>query len=190
MLELLLVTAPIVLAAVATVLLVVVVRRSRRRRSGRSRSSLAASLDERLETEFEPDSHLDRPPTLRRLAVVDHRDGDPVYVPVVRVGLGTVEAPGDELTFEYVADVVRAVHPDLTGAQGRVRHYDVEFTFGPGGLLVSGSCRRVSIPPDCADRLVETDDYRVHDLRRDVARADDDDERTAPVLWGECGIDY
>lgn len=156
----------------------------RRRRGPSPASDLERRLDDRLaETHTERRTHLERPPTVRELAVVDRVEGDPVYVPVVRVDLGTADTPGLELVFEYVASVLEAIQPKLAGE--RVRHYDVQFTFGPGGLLVSGECRRVSVPPELADRLVSESRYRPRDLQRDVKRGDDGDE-DAPVLWGEC----
>ncbi|WP_255192562.1 hypothetical protein [Natronobeatus ordinarius] len=181
----------VVVVAVAVVLVtgvaIVIRRRGRDRRRGHSNPTFVCRLDDRLaETHTERRTHLERPPTVRELAVVDRVEGDPVYVPVVRVDLGTADTPGLELVFEYVASVLEAIHPEL--ADERVRHYDLQFTFGPGGLLVSGECRRVSVPPELADRLVSEPRYRPRDLHRDVKRGDDGGEE-APVLWGDCRSD-
>ncbi len=148
------------------------------------RSELARTCDDQLaETHTERRTHLERPPTVRELAVVDRIDDDPVYAPVVRVDLGTADTPGMELVFEYVVSVLEAIQPEL--ADERVDRYDLEFTFGPSGLVVSGECRRVSIPVSLADRIVEDDRFRPFDLRRAVERADDD-PASAARLWVPC----
>ena len=190
---------------------------------------LIQRLDERLaETHDETRTHLEHPPKVRSLAVVDERDkeaidedveaigvdgeaidvvgetnggddetndgddeangadGHPTHVPVIRVDLGTTDAPGLDIVFEYVASVLEAVHPLLVNEGVPVHHYDVQFTFGPGGLVVSGECRRVAVPPELAKRLVSDDRYRPHHLRRDVTAGDDGDDATVPVAWGEC----
>ena len=169
------------LAALATVLLVLVIVRSRR-----AERAHHDELDERLaETHDESRTHLDRPPRVRDVVTVDHTaDGEAILVPIVRVDLGTTEAPGSDLVFEFVASVLEAIHPVLEDAT--VSHYDVQFTFGPDGLFVSGVCQRVSVPPALVERLVTDERYRASDLRRDVERGDDGDDATAPVSWGEC----
>ena len=160
----------------------------RHRRRTRDRRALARTLEDRLAEAMGPGTgtHLERAPTVRRLAVVDADEtgGDerPALVPIVRVDLGTTDAPGTRLLFEYVADVLESVHPVLAEREVPVHCYDVEFTFGPGGLLVSGECRRVSVAPALADRLCDDDGYRAVDLRRDVARADRSDE-TPTTMW-------
>ncbi|MFP8956021.1 hypothetical protein ACLI4Y_04780 [Natrialbaceae archaeon A-CW3] len=181
--ELVLVAGTFVLAAVATITLVIV-----RRRLDRSYSDRVRRLEERLEESHTVErTHLERPPQIRTLAVVDRtQDGDPVYVPIVRVDLGSTEAPSMELVFEFVASVLEAIHPVFAEEDVRVRHYDIQFTFGPSGLFVSRLCQRVSVPPGVAKRVCRDDGYRAFDLRRDVERGDDGDENTAPVLWGDC----
>ncbi|RQH03306.1 hypothetical protein [Natrarchaeobius oligotrophus] len=158
-----------------------------RRRTTGSRRALANELDDRLAESIPTGtaSHLERSPTVRRLAVadVDVEDGSTeTFVPVVRVALGTSDRPGTELALEYVAEVIETIHPVFRERDERVDRYDVEFTFGPGGLVVSGECRRVSVPADLADRLLEDERYRAFDLHRDVDR---DDGETA-TLWGRC----
>ena len=176
-----------VAVAFVTGVAIVLRRRDRDRRRRHSNPALVARLDDRLaETHTERRTHLERPPAVRELAVVGRVAGDPVYAPVVRVDLGTADTPGLELVFEYVASVLEAIHPELEAE--RVRRYDVEFTFGPGGLLVSGECRRVSVPAELADRLVDEPRYRARDLRRDVKRGDDGTD-APPVVWGECRSD-
>lgn len=169
------------LAALSTALLAYVLVRARRSGRGRHRH-----LDERLaETHTERRTHLEAPPTIRDVVAVDRtEDGEPIVVPIVHVDLGSIDVPSLDLVFEFVASVLEAIHPELR--DGRVRHYDVHFEFGPDGLFVSRLCQRVSVPPELADRLLTDDRYRAFDLRRDVERGDDGDERTAPVLWGKC----
>lgn len=144
-------------------------------------------LDERLaQTHDETRTHLEHPPRVRSLAVVGEMNSHPSHVPVIRVDLGTTDAPGPDIVFEYVASVLEAVHPLLASEGVLVHHYDVQFSFGPGGLLVSSECRRVAVPLELVDQLVSDDRYRPHDLRRDVTAGDDGDDATAPVAWGEC----
>ena len=163
----------------------------RRRWRTRDRRALERDLEDRLADALPAGtgSHLESPPTIRQLAVVDAVECDadepiPVYVPVVRIDLETADSPGMKFALEYVADALEAIHPVLRERDARVRHYDVEFTFGPDGLFVAGECRRVSVPPALADRLVDEDRYRAFDLWRDVKRGD----RTEgpPVLWDRC----
>ncbi len=206
MIEAALFVGAFVLAAVASVWLAVVLRRNRR-----ARSATIERLNERLaETHDTRSSHLERPPSVVRLVrlneppatgenrgqteraaekatVADEPTGREAtsVVPVIQVELGSTEPPGTELAFDFVASVLEAVHPELAGAVP-VRHYDVQFRFGPDGLLVSRNCFRVAVTPALADRLLTEETYRTHDLRRDVKAADDGDEETAPVLWGEC----
>lgn len=177
----------VVIVAVAVVLVTgvaIVIRRRGHSRRNHTNPALVRRLDDRLaETHTERRSHLERPPTVRELAVVGRENDEPVYAPVVRVDLGTTDTPGIELAFEYVASVLEAIHPELEAE--RVRQYDVEFTFGPGGLLVSGECRRVSVPAELADRLVDEPRYRSRNLQRDVKRGDDGTDASS-VVWGEC----
>ncbi|WP_049927514.1 hypothetical protein [Halopiger goleimassiliensis] len=177
------------LLAVVALVAVLVHRRRVRNRPGEDRA-LRSTLDERLAAALPPGrgSHLETAPTVRRLAVVERVDdgetSSPVYAPVVRVDLETVDAPGTEFALEYVADVLAAIHPTLRERDAGVRYYDVEFTFGPDGLLVSGECRRVTVPPEFADRLVDDDGYRAYDLRRDLKRGDA--TTGPPSLWEPC----
>ncbi|WP_440770583.1 hypothetical protein [Natronorubrum sp. DTA28] len=169
----------------------------RHRRRRHARSELADALDDRLAEALGPGtgSHLERSPTVRRIAVVgadfEGHDGSadegerPAIVPIVRVDLETTDAPGMKLVLEYVADVLEAIQPELEARDERVHRYDVEFTFGPGGLIVAGECRRVSVAPELADRLLEDERYGAFELLRDVERADrDGDSPTA--LWDDC----
>ncbi|WP_290816882.1 hypothetical protein [Halovivax sp.] len=181
MVEEALIVGSFALAALATVLLVRILRRNRRRRGAPT-----GRLNDRLaETHTVERTHLERPPRVSELATVGRTDdGAPVVVPIVEVELGSTEPPSEELAFEFVASVLRAIHPELS--ERSVRHYDVRFRFGPSGLLVSRNCMRIAVTPALAERLVAEDDYRPRDLRRAVRRADDGDEAEAPVLWGEC----
>ena len=183
--EAFLIVGVFVLAAVSTALLVVVRRRTggTNRAGGELAGKLQARLDETHPTER---THLDTPPRVRRLEVADRtRAGEPIYVPVVRIDFETVEPPGQELAFEFVAGVLEAIHPVLSTADVEVAHYDVEFTFGPDGLLVSRLCQRISVTPALADRLCEEPSFRPRDLRLAVKRADDGTS-PAPAAWREC----
>jgi hypothetical protein len=151
------------------------------------RSPLAADLDALLADSLEPGrgSHLDRAPTVRRLAVVAEGEHGSTYAPCIRIDLGTTDVPGMKLVFEYVARTLETIHPHVREGGDSVAYYDVEFTFGPGGLLVDGECRRVTVPVKLADRVLEDERYRAFDLQRDVERADGDAESVA-TLWGDC----
>ena len=184
----LLVGAAVVFVAATTLIA------ARRRSRSAERPELTRALEERLAEALPAGrgTHLETPPTVRRIAVVDEGGADdadgpaaPTIVPVVRIDLETVDPPSENLRFEYVADVLEAIHPVLEARAERVRRYDVEFAFGPGGLLVDGECRRVSVPPAVADRSRD-ENYRAADLRRAVRRADGDPESPA-ALWDQCG---
>lgn len=182
--ERLLIAGTFVLAIVATVALVVV-----RSRLDRSHSDRIDRIGERLaETHSVDRTHLERPPAVRDLAVVDRTDdGHPVYVPVIRIDLGMTEAPSMDLVFEFVASTLEAIHPLFEAdADVRVRHYDVQFTFGPSGLFVSRLCQRVSVPLELADRLCRDAKYRKFDLQRDVRDGNAGDGETPPVMWADC----
>lgn len=160
-----------------------------RRLRTRARRTLARDLESRLADEIPTGlaSHLEQSPrvrTIRRLAD-DARGEDPPVVPVIRVDLETADTPGTELACEYVADVLRAVHPVCRERGVTVSHYVVEFTVGPGGLLVGGECRRIDVPPALADRVIDEDGYRPFDLHRDLKRCAADEDSTA-ALWEPC----
>ncbi|MDG5762049.1 hypothetical protein QA600_22290 [Natronococcus sp. A-GB1] len=171
------------LLVVALVAAVLIVRIARSRR----RSPLEAAIDDRLADSMGPEtgSHLKHAPRVRRLAVVEKRGAEPVYAPQIRIELGTTDAPGMEMVFEYVASALEAIHPVIEDHDEHVAQYDIEFTFGPDGLLVSGECRRVTVPVELAEKLLEDDRYLAFDLRRDVERADGDAESVA-ALWQPC----
>ncbi|RQG89005.1 hypothetical protein EA462_11510 [Natrarchaeobius halalkaliphilus] len=178
------------LFVLAAVLVAGLVLFGRHRWRTRERRGLERDLDSRLAEAIPAGtaSHLDRSPTVRRLAVVETTGDEDdvsrtVYVPTVRVDLGMVDVPRTEFAFGYVADVLEAIHPVFEAREDRVRRYDVEFTFGPSGLIVDGECRRVSIPPELAERLLVDENYRAFDLWRTIER--DDDEGRA-VFWGDC----
>ncbi|MXV64455.1 hypothetical protein GS429_20760 [Natronorubrum sp. JWXQ-INN-674] len=169
----------------------------RYRRRTRARRALADALEARLADAMGPGTgtHLEQAPTVRRIAVVDadsKGDGEterPAFVPVIRINLETTDAPGMKLIFEYVADALETVHPELEARKERVHRYDVEFTFGPGGLLVDGECRRVSVTPELATQLLEEEGFGAFELRRAIERADrdaDGDGDTPTTLWVEC----
>lgn len=142
--------------------------------------ALEQTLEERLTEAFPAGAgtHLEQSPRVRRIDVDSSTEHG--ITPVVRIDLETTDAPGMEIVFDYVADVLEAIHPEL--GDEAVTRYDLEFTFGPDGLLVDGQCRRVTVPAAFADRLLEEETYRAFDLRRDVERGDDG----SATLWGEC----
>ena len=172
-----------ILGGIAVAVAIVVgVKLFRRVRTRRERE-LVRVLDERLAEDVPAGlkTHLDDVPTVRR---VTDEGSDETLVPTVRIDLETSDAPGLKLVFEYVAAVLESIHPVLDERDADVRRYDVEFTVGPDGLLVEGECRRVSVPVALAEGLCEDEQYRVHDLRRDVERAA---ERGGPAaVWEEC----
>lgn len=177
----------------------------RYRRGTRTRRAIETDLDDRLADAIGPGtgSHLEQPPSVRRIVSIegkdDGKDGEggeggedekgeddaPTVVPVVRIALETTDAPGMKFVLEYVASVLETIHPALEAHDVRVSHYDVECTFGPDGLLVEGECRRVTVTPELADRLLEDDRYGAFELWRDVKRGDRDDE-TPTTLWVPC----
>lgn len=182
----------VVLLVLALALAIAVIV-SLRTESDQRALELEARATSALEESLPPGvgTHLERPLEVRAVHVIDERPENPTYVPVVRVPLGTADTPGMGLVFEYVAAVLATIHPVFAEEHDRIRRYDVEFTFGPNGLLVSGSCHRVSVPLDLAERVVDDSRYRARDLHRDVkARADeektDEKEGTSAVLWEEC----
>ncbi|ARS90416.1 hypothetical protein [Natrarchaeobaculum aegyptiacum] len=159
-----------------------------RRLQTRAQRALAADLESRLAAEIRTGiaSHLERPPRVRTIRRVDEaRNEEPAVVPVVRVDLETADTPGTELACEYVADVLRAVHPACRERAISVQRYELEFGVGPGGLLVGGECRRIDVPPALADRVVDEGEYRAFDLHRDLKRRSLDEDSTA-VLWVPC----
>ena len=189
MLEVALIAGSFVLAALATVLLFRVRRRTRESAAPID-STLRERLDSKLaETHTTERTHLESPPRIHQVVVVDRTDDtEPTIVPIVRIDLGTTEPPSMDLAFEYVASVLEAIHPvfDDAGVIERVRHYDVQFTFGPDGLLVSRLCQRVSVPLECADRVCRDPQYRAPNVKRDVEAGDDGSDDDAPVVWGAC----
>ncbi|MCU4750744.1 hypothetical protein OB919_01910 [Halobacteria archaeon AArc-curdl1] len=183
----LLIAGTFVLAIVATLVLVVV-----RRRLDRSYETRVDSLEERLaETHSVDRTHLERPPTIRDLAVVDRTDdGRPVYVPIVRIDLGMTEAPSMDLVFEFAASTLEAIHPVLEADPDvRVRHYDIQFTFGPSGLFVSRLCQRVSVPFELADSYCADPQFSVYNLGRMLEKRDDGTDDSA-IVWGPCHVTY
>ncbi|APX95398.1 hypothetical protein SAMN05421809_0750 [Natronorubrum daqingense] len=177
----------------------------RYRRGSRTQRTIATDLDDRLADAMGPGSgsHLEQPPSVRRIVSIESNDDGkvggggeggedkkgendvPTVVPIVRIDLETTDAPGMKFVLEYVANVLETVHPVLESRDVRVAHYDVECTFGPDGLLVEGECRRVSVTPELADRLLEDDRYGAFELWRDVKRGDRDGE-TPTALWEPC----
>ncbi|WP_090506406.1 hypothetical protein [Natronorubrum sediminis] len=174
----------------------------RYRRGTRPQRAIATDLDNRLADAMGPGTgtHLEQPPSVRRIVSIEggeggegKKDGEggegednaTTVVPVVRIDLETTDTPGMKLVLEYVASVLEAIHPALESSDVRVSHYDVECTFGPDGLLVEGECRRVSVAPELADRLLEDERYGAFELWRDVKRGDRDDE-TPTTLWEPC----
>ncbi|OIB58242.1 hypothetical protein [Natrialba sp. SSL1] len=169
-------------------------------------SSLAADLDDHVAAALGPGtgSHLETPPTVRRLERVDDDPAGPAagtatpIVPVIRIDLGTADTPGLGLVLEYVAAALETVHPVLEGDECeckcafdegerdvRPRYYEFEVTFGPDGLLVSGECRRIVVPPTCAEQLCSESRYGVHELQRELEDGAGGED-VPSVLWESC----
>lgn len=181
---------PPVLGGVAVTIAVVVGVKLVQRVRTRGQRGRVDALEERLAESMPAGrgTHLESPPRVR---AVETTDGEPAaIIPVIRIDLETADRPGLELVFGYVVDVLEAIQPVLEERDDRVERYDLEFTFGPGGLLVDGECRRVSVPPAFAQRVVAEDEYRAVDLHRDVKAASEgkSDEPTADraTLWDPC----
>ncbi|GAA0717678.1 hypothetical protein J2744_000533 [Halorubrum trapanicum] len=115
--------------------------------------------------------------------VAEHEDGDPVYVPVIRVPLGTAD-PGTDGVYRHAARAAAALHDEFEDAH--VRGYDVEFGLDDGSIGgVGRTVKRVAVTPEIAERLRDRD-YDHRDLRSDVADADDGDPGVPPVDWGDA----
>ena len=115
--------------------------------------------------------------------VAEHDDGDPVYVPVIRIPLATAD-PGRDGVYRHVARAAAALHDEFDDAH--VRGYDVEFGLDDGSLGdVGRTVKRVAVTPELAERLRDPD-YDHRDLRSDVADGDDGDPGVPPVDWGDA----
>lgn len=120
------------------------------------------------------------------VAVVNHGpEGEPVVVPVARFSLGDEsESPDFDVVWDLAYEAVRAMYPAFEGVF--VRHYDVEFTFGGGGLFDGASCRRMSVSRAIADRLVRETGWRLPEFERAMLEGHTIDDEVAPVAWGQC----
>ncbi|QKG93644.1 hypothetical protein HPS36_12500 [Halorubrum salinarum] len=115
--------------------------------------------------------------------VAEHDDGDPVYVPVVRVPLATAD-PGKDGVYRHAARAAAALHDEFDDAH--VRGYDVEFGLDDGSIGdVGRTVKRVAVTPGLAERLRDPD-YDHRDLRSDVEAGDDGDPGVPPVDWGDA----
>ncbi|MEZ3163284.1 hypothetical protein ABNG03_00065 [Halorubrum sp. RMP-47] len=115
--------------------------------------------------------------------VATDADGDPVYVPVIRVPLAT-DDPGIDGVYRHTADAAAALHEEFDDAH--VRGYDVEFGLDDSSLGgVGRTVKRVAVTPELAERLRDPG-YDHRDLRADVAAGDDGDPGVPPVDWGEA----
>ncbi|WP_087714270.1 hypothetical protein [Natronolimnobius baerhuensis] len=181
---------PPVLGGIAVAVAVVVGVKLVQRLRTRGQRGRVQVLEERLADSMPAGqgTHLESSPQVRAIDSTD--DEPPAIIPVIRIDLETADRPGMELVFGYVVDVLEAIHPVLEERDDRVERYDLEFTFGPGGLLVDGECRRVSVPPAFAQRVATDDEYRAFELHRDVKAASEgkSDEPNADraTLWGPC----
>jgi len=118
--------------------------------------------------------------------VAEHADGDPVYVPVVRVPLAT-DDPGMDGAYRHAAAAADALHSEF--ADAHVRGYDVVFELDDGSVGgVGRTVKRIAVTPEIAARLRDPD-YDHRDLRSDVRDADDGDPGVPPVDWGDA-LDY
>lgn len=146
--------------------------------------------DRQLAEPFDPDTD----PRLRADAEIDevatvneHADtGEDVVVPVATVPMATRGEPDMDDVRSLTADAIREIHPVFRDEH--VRHYDVQFEFGESsfGGLGSRECRRMAVPPELAERLLDNPGYGPDDLAADLEADDDGDDVTPPVHWGEC----
>jgi hypothetical protein len=112
-------------------------------------------------------------------------DGEPVVVPVARFSLGSEkESPDLDVVWDLAYDAVRAMYPAFEDVF--VRHYDVQFAFGGGGLFDSESCRRMAVTREIADRVVTEAGWHVRDFEDTMLDGHDIDDEVAPVAWGVC----
>jgi hypothetical protein len=119
------------------------------------------------------------------LEVNEGPEGEPIVVPVTRYSLGRAkESPDLDLVWDLAYDAVRAMYPALEDVF--VRHYDVQFAFGGGGLFDSESCRRMAVTREIATRAVTEAGWHVSDFEDAMLDGHDIDDVIAPVAWGEC----
>lgn len=124
------------------------------------------------------------PPTVDDVAEVNtHRDGDPVYVPVIEVDLETTDEPDRDAAYRIAGTICRALRPAF--ADEHVRHYDVLFAFGERSWWEPREQRRIAVTPALVERLDREPDFDARDLRRAIEAADDGDGEIPPVAWGE-----
>ena len=125
------------------------------------------------------------PPQVSDVAEVNaHRDGDPIYVPVIDVDLA-LEEPDLAAAYRITGAIVRALRPVF--AEDHVRHYDVVFAYGERAWRGFGEKekRRIAVTPDLVERLDREPSFDDRDLRREIEDRDDGDDEIPPVAWGE-----
>ncbi len=157
----------------------------------------AGDLEESLRQAFPKErTHLESPPSVR------FRSGEAGTgtVAVIRTDLGMADTPSSRFVFEFAADMLTELHPKVdnvgldtdddgpdTDDDGLdIAAYDLEFTFGPGGLFVSGECRRISVPIGLVKRLCSEPTFRAIDLQQAVEEGAVVNG-TPAVSWGACG---
>lgn len=143
----------------------------------------ADDLEKSLRQAFpERRTHLESPPSVRFRA----SETGAGTVAVIQTDLGMADTPSSRFVFEFAADILAELHPQVADSGLDIAAYDLEFTFGPGGLFVSGECRRVSVPVGLVRRLCSEPTFRAIDLQQAVE--DGAVVNGAPaVSWGACG---
>lgn len=125
-------------------------------------------------------------PTVDDVASVNtHRDGEPIYVPVIEISLESAEEPDRAAAYRIAAGAVRAVRPAL--ADVHVRHYDVLFSYGETSWTGpwTKEKRRIAVTPRLLERLKREPSFDAAALRSAIEERDDGDDEIPPVAWGD-----
>ncbi|MCU4975217.1 hypothetical protein OB955_21175 [Halobacteria archaeon AArc-m2/3/4] len=125
-------------------------------------------------------------PTIDDVASVNtHRDGEPIYVPVIEIALESTEEPDRAAAYRIAAAAVRAVRPAL--ADIHIRHYDVLFSYGETSWTGPWmkEKRRIAVTPRLLERLDREPSFDAAALRSAIEDRDDGDDEIPPVAWGE-----
>jgi hypothetical protein len=67
-----------------------------------------------------------------------------------------------------------------------IRHYDIQFTFDGDELFEAETCRRFLLTDALVDKYATELEFSLSQLRDAILAADDIDDESAPVAWGEC----
>lgn len=147
-------------------------------------SKLESEAGEALErASFGGEARFSSAPAVDDVATVNtHRDGDPIYVPVVEVALAS-DDPDLDAAYRITGAIVTAL--ESVFADEHVRHYDVLFALGDSSWWETADRRRIAVTPDLVARLGREPSFDARDLRRAIEERDDGDDEIPPVAWGE-----